>query len=92
MLYTKLVKTDVITLEKLIYMMSVRPREIFNLGSGKIEVGETADLALLDLDCEYTVNPDEFLSLGRATPFDGWEVCGRNVLTVKGGEIVYEAI
>lgn len=91
-LYTKLVKSGVITLEKLIYMMSVRPREIFKLGGGKIAEGEVADLALLDLDCKYTVNPDEFLSLGRATPFDGWEVCGKNVLTVMGGEIVYEAI
>ncbi|MBR2277754.1 MAG: dihydroorotase [Eubacterium sp.] len=91
-LYTKLVKPGVITLEKLINMMSVRPREIFKLGGGEIKEGEVADLALLDLDTEYTVNPDEFLSLGRATPFDGWQVCGKNILTVMDGEIVYEAI
>ena len=91
-LYTKLVKTGVITLEKLINMMSIKPREIFNLGSGKIEAGEVADLALLDLDCEYTVDPDEFLSLGRATPFEGWQVCGKNVLTVMEGKVVYEAL
>ncbi|MBQ8077787.1 MAG: amidohydrolase family protein, partial [Eubacterium sp.] len=91
-LYTKLVKPGVITLEKLINMMSVRPREIFKLGGGEIKEGEVAYLALLDLDTEYTVNPDEFLSLGRATPFDGWQVCGKNILTVMEGEIVYEAI
>ena len=91
-LYTKLVKTGVMTLEKLINMMSVRPREIFSLGGGKIAEGETADLALIDLDAKWTVNPDEFLTLGRATPFEGWELCGKNVLTIMGGEIVYETL
>ncbi len=91
-LYTKLVKSGVITLPKLINMMSVRPREIFSLGGGKIEVGEKADLALLDLNAKWTVNPDEFLTLGRATPFEGWELFGKNTLTVMGGEIIYETV
>ena len=91
-LYTKLVKTGVISLEKLIELMSVNPRKIFSLGSGKIEVGQTADLALLDLKQKYTVNPETFLSMGRATPFEGWEVYGKNILTICEGEIVYEAI
>lgn len=91
-LYTKLVKTGVISLERLINMMSVKPREIFSLGGGRIEVGETADLALLDLNEKFTVNPEEFLSKGRATPFEGWEVFGKNVLTISEGEVVYEAI
>ena len=91
-LYTNLVKTGFISLEKLIYMMSVRPREIFSLGSGKIEKGETADLALLDIESEYTVNPDEFLSMGKATPFEGMKVQGRNIMTICEGEIVYETL
>ena len=91
-LYTELVKKDVISLEKLINMMSVRPREIFSLGSGKIAEGEKADLALLDLNCEWTVKPDEFLSMGRATPFENKKVFGKNVLTICEGEIVYEAL
>ena len=91
-LYTKLVKTGVISLEKLIELMSVNPRKIFSLGSGKIEVGKTADLALLDLNRKFTVNPDFFKSMGRATPFEGWEVHGKNILTICEGEIVYEAI
>lgn len=91
-LYTKLVKSGFMSLEKLIYMMSVRPREIFSLGSGKIKVGETADLAVLDLDKKWTVNPAEFKSMGRATPFEGWELCGKNVLTICEGEVVYEAL
>lgn len=91
-LNTKLVKTNIITLEKLVYMMSVRPREIFNLAGGKIAEGEVADLALLDIDKEWTVNPDEFYSMGKATPFDGWKLQGKNVLTICKGEIVYEAL
>jgi len=91
-LYTKLVKTGVISLEKLIKLMSVNPRKIFSLGSGKIEVGQTADLALIDLNQKFTVNPDSFKSMGRATPFEGWEVYGKNILTICEGEIVYEAI
>jgi len=91
-LYTKLVKPGVISLEKLIKMMSVRPREIFGSSGGKIAEGETADLTLLDLDTEYTINPDDFLSLGRATPFAGWRVQGRSVLTICEGEVVYETV
>ena len=91
-LYTKLVKTGIISLERLIDMMSVKPREIFSLGSGKIAVGETADLALIDINEKFTVNPENFISMGRATPFEGWELYGKNKLTVCEGEVVYEAI
>ena len=91
-LYTKLVKTGIISLEKLINMMSVRPREIFSLGGGKIEVGELADLALLDLDAKQKVEPERFLTKGRATPFAGWELYGRNILTICEGEVVYETV
>lgn len=89
-LYTKLVKTGFISLEKLVDIMSVKPREIFGLGTGKIEVGEVADLALLDLDEKWTVNPDEFVTMGRATPFEGWELFGKNILTICNGKIVYD--
>ena len=91
-LYTKLVKEGIISFEKLINLMSVRPREIFGLGSGKIAVGEKADLALVDLNREFTVNPEEFKTMGRATPFEGWRLCGKNIMTICEGEVVYEAI
>lgn len=91
-LNTSLVKTGVITLEKLIDMMSVKPREIFGFGGGKIEVGQDADLALLDIDKTWTVDPEKFVTMGRATPFEGWRLKGENVLTIYKGEIVYEAI
>ncbi|MDD6728402.1 MAG: dihydroorotase [Eubacteriales bacterium] len=91
-LNTKLVKTGVITLEKLIDMMSVKPREIFGFDGGKIEVGQPADLALIDADREWVVNPDEFVTMGRATPFKDWKLKGENLLTICKGEIVYEAL
>ncbi|MCM1284572.1 MAG: dihydroorotase [Acetobacter sp.] len=91
-LNTKLVKTGVITLEKLVYMMSVRPREIFGLDGGKIEEGEIADLALLDADKLWKVDPEKFVTKGRATPFKDWQVQGENLMTICKGEIVYDAL
>ena len=87
--YTKLVKTGIITLEKLINLLSKNPRERFNL-CGEIKVGEKADLTVFDLNCKYVVNPDDFLSKGRATPFENEEVYGKCKLTICGGKIVYK--
>ena len=91
-MYTKLVKTGTITLEKLIELMSINPRKIFGLPGGVIAEGEVADLALLDLDARWTVDPSEFVSMGKATPFEGWQLQGKNVLTICGGNVVYEAL
>ncbi len=91
-LNTYLVKPGIITLEKLVEMMSVRPREIFGFDGGKIEVGQTADLALIDADRHWIVEPSKFVTMGRATPFEGMDLQGENLLTVYKGEIVYEAV
>ncbi len=91
-LNTKLVKTGVITLEKLVEIMSVRPREIFGIEGGEIKEGAVADLALLDADKKWTVNPNDFVSMGKATPFKDWELQGENLLTIYRGEIVYEGV
>lgn len=91
-LYTKLVKPGVITLERLVNMMAVRPREIFNIEGGAIEPGAPADLCAYDLDYQYTVDPDEFLSMGRSTPFEGWQLSSTNVFTMLRGECVYESV
>lgn len=82
-LYTNLVKKGVITLEKLIELMSVNTRKRFGLP-------ENSDFCVFDLENEYTVNPEEFLSLGRATPFKGDRVFGKCLLTVADGKIVYK--
>ena len=82
-LYTKLVKTGILSLETLIDRMAIAPRKRFDLPLG-------CDFTVWDLDAEFTVNPDEFLSLGRATPFAGERLSGQCVLTVYNGNIVYK--
>ncbi len=88
-LYTHLVEKGVLTLEQLIDCMATNPGRLFGLG-GELAVGAPADFTVLDLDEPYTIDPENFLSKGKATPFAGWEVRGRAVLTVVGGEVVYD--
>ena len=83
-LYTELVKKNIITIEKLIGLMSVAPRRRFGLP-------ERGDLCVFDLGAEYTVDPAEFAGKGRSTPFEGRRVFGKNLLTVCGGKIVWQA-
>ena len=80
-MYTYLVKPGVITLERLVQLMSTAPRERFGIPSDD-------DLCVWDLDAEYKIEPEEFKSMGRATPFAGWTVFGRPVMTIKNGKIV----
>ena len=82
-LYTGLVKTDIITLDKLIELMVYAPRKRFNIPLN------SDDYCIWDLDEEYVVNSSEFLSKGRATPFEGHKLTGRCVMTVCGGKAVY---
>ena len=86
--YTHLVRTGVITIEKLIALMSENPRRIFRLG-GAMRVGERADIAVFDITKPYKIDTAEFLSMGKATPFEGEEVYGRCLLTLFGGEKVW---
>ncbi len=88
-LYTKLVKTGIISLEKLILLMSENPNNRFNIGS-KIAEGEPANLVVYDLNNEYIIKPDEFLSKGRSTPFEGEKVTGKCMLTIYKGDIVWK--
>ena len=80
--YTYLVKKGIITLEKLIDLLAIAPRKRFDIPLNE-------DFSVWALDREFTVNPDEFLSKGRATPFDGDSLYGVNLLTVCGGKVVY---
>ena len=87
-LYTSLVRTGRIPLERLVEALTDGPRKAFRLGGGLRE-GETADLTVIDLSDEYVIDPSRFLSKGRATPFAGMTVRGRILLTLKDGNIVY---
>ena len=90
-LYTGLVKKGVITLEKLIELMSTAPARRFGIPGGSIEVGKPADLAVFDTDAQYTIDPQQFASMGRATPFEGWQVEGKCLMTVCAGRTVWKA-
>ena len=87
--YTHLVRKGVITIEKLIALMSENPRRIFRLG-GAMQVGERADIAVFDTTKPYRIDTAEFLSMGKATPFEGEEVYGRCMLTLFGGNVVWK--
>ncbi|QGU94244.1 amidohydrolase family protein [Clostridium bovifaecis] len=89
--YTKLIKNENISLNKLSELMSKRPAEIMGLNKGQIAVGFNGDLVLLDLDKEYVINSEEFLSKGKNTPFDGKNVYGKILMTIKGGKTVYKS-
>lgn len=88
-IYTKLVKTGVISLEKAVEVMAEAPRRIFGLGGGLME-GEPADIAVFDLKKEFTVDPATFLTKGRSTPFEGWQLQGECCLTLVDGHVAYE--
>ncbi len=88
-MYGRLVQRGVISLERLVEMMATRPRELFGLEPVEVAEGSVADLVAIDLDAEYKIDPDEFLSMGRATPMAGMSVMGRTKLTLVAGEIVY---
>lgn len=90
LLYEYLVRRGVITLERLVELMSVNPRRLFGLGGGRLEEGDAADFTVLDLDAAWKIEPAAFRSKGRATPFAAWPVHGRAVLTVVDGRPVYE--
>ena len=88
-LYTKLVRPGIISLELLLSLMSESPRKTFGLSGGMVE-GAAADLCLIDLNKKYTINPDQFISKGHSTPFEGWEVWGDVLMTLKDGQIVWK--
>ena len=87
--YTYLVKPGIITLERLMELMHHNPARRFGLGSPLAE-GQPADLTVFDLDAEYTVDPAEFATMGRATPFAGCRLFGRCRMTMVAGEIVWQ--
>jgi dihydroorotase len=87
--YTKLVKENNISLNKLSELMSYNPANILGMNKGKISVGMDGDLVLVDVHSKIKVDPEKFESKGRNTPFDGMELYGEVLTTIKGGEIKY---
>ena len=91
LLYTYLVKKQrAISLERLVELMSLAPARRFGFPCEGLRPGADANLALWDLDAAYTIDPADFLSKGRATPFEGWKVSGECVETLYRGNTVWK--
>ena len=88
-LNTHLVKKGIISLEHLIKIMSINPRKVFRIEGG-IEVGQRADIVLLDTNKEWRVDSNNFYSMGKITMFDGRDMTGDVVMTLHRGKIVYD--
>lgn len=84
-----LVRDGILSLSQLVEKMSTNPARIIGL-ENSVRVGHPADVTIIDPDLSYTVDAEEFQSLSRNTPFDGWHLTGKPVLTMVGGRIVYE--
>ena len=84
LMYTYLVKPGIISLEKLLEFMHYNPCRRFNIDSGN-------DFTLFDLNAEYTINSRDFLSMGKSTPFEGWQVNGLCLMTVSDNRLAYLA-
>ena len=84
LLYTYLVKPGILSLERLVELLTVNPRKRFGMESH-------GDFTVWDLDVSSKIDPTEFLSMGKSTPFTGWQVSGKCMATVCDGKIVYRA-
>ena len=85
LLYTELVKTGFLSMEKLLELLVYNPRRRFHIPLGE-------DFSLWDLEESYPIDPKDFLSKGKASPFTGREVYGKCLLTVYGGNVVYKGV
>ena len=81
-MYTHFVKTGKLTMERLMELLVTNPRNRFNIPMG-------CEFSIWDLNAEYAIDPEEFLSMGKATPLAGWKVFGKCMATVCDSEIVY---
>ena len=89
LLYTHLVKNGKLSLAQLIDCMSTKVAKIFSLPYGRLEAGKTADITVIDLEQEMTIDREAFRSKGKNTPFHGQTVWGVPTMTIVEGEIVY---
>ena len=88
-LNTHLVRKGVITLERLVELMSINPRKVFRIEGG-LNVGDRADLVLFDTEREWRVDSTKFYSMGKITMFDGRDMVGDVVMTLHRGNVVYD--
>lgn len=90
LLYTYLVESEVMPLKDLVDNLTIKPAEVFGLPFGRLEEDYFADIVLVDLEQEMKIDKATFLSKGKNTPFQNWKVSGIPVLTIAGGNVVFE--
>jgi dihydroorotase len=79
-----------LSLERILEMLTINPAKLINEENrGSIEIGKIADLAIIDLNFEWTIDSSKMMSKSKNTPFNGRKVKGKNMMTIAGGEIVY---
>ncbi len=89
LLYTYLVEKGVISMARLMELMNDVPRRRFGLSTASLECGSPASFSVWDLGREYTIDPAEFVSMGKSSPFTGWKTKGRCLLTVCNGRVAW---
>ncbi len=87
---TELVHKKIISLSKMIAMLTIQPARLLGLDVGTLTTGSPADITILDLDREWVVDPHQFASISRNTPFQGRQLKGKAVATIVGGKIVWK--
>ena len=88
---TYMVEKGYISFEKLVEVMSINPKKIFGLESG-IQIGKPADITIVDPKAKWVVNPEEFISMGKATPFAGKTLTGKVIATIYNGDFAYSEL
>ena len=89
-IYIHVVKTNLISLDRFLDLIVYNPNKIFNLGDRRIEENYIADIAILDIENEYTYTKEEILSKGKNSPFIGNKYYGFTKYTIKNGKIIYK--
>ncbi|WP_078554796.1 dihydroorotase [Bacillus alkalicellulosilyticus] len=90
LLYTHLVEKGIITLKQLVDWLTVKPAKAFDLPYGTLEVGALADITVIDLEHQEEINPENFASKGKNTPFTGWACKGWPTHTFVEGKLVWK--
>ncbi|MBL7664627.1 MAG: dihydroorotase [Bacteriovoracaceae bacterium] len=90
LIYTHFVLKGIISLEKMVDMMTIAPAKLFKIDRGQLKNGAIANLTVIDLDKEQVIQAADFHSKGRNTPFNGWKVKGIPMMTIYKGRVVFE--
>lgn len=89
LLFTNFVENGIFTIEQLVNWMAIKPAEIFGMNCGKLMIGQSADIAVFDLENEAVIESEQFVSKGVNTPFVGWKVKGMTLFTFVDGRMVF---